>query len=98
MEKTPGHSFTLGSIRQFPAGSDELISTFDKSCRDRRLPPGRSLGQPAIHRCCHQSRRRRAVGSSPYHHSFGFRPFPLLLDEGGCECHQCSACYDHPYT
>ena len=37
-----------------------------------------------------------AGGSSPHHHSSGFRPFPLFLDDDGCERRQCGGCYHHP--
>jgi hypothetical protein len=44
------------------------------------------------------SQRFRAGGSSPHHHPFGFRPFPLFLDADGCQRHQCNCCHHNPYA
>jgi len=99
MEKIPGHSSTLGRMRQFSASIGWVEYIFrEVASGTQTLPLGSGRRKPAIRRCCRQSKRRRAVGSSPYHHSFGFRPFPLLLDDDGCKRHQCGGCYHHPNT
>ena len=38
-----------------------------------------------------------ACRSAPYHHPFGFRPFPLFLDDDSDERHESGCYYANPY-